>query len=830
MRAAQARPALDPKGAAPLPSAHVEAEFFEKLAKLEHTVRAGHHPRIKLSKQAPTASAHTNNVKAHVASKAPAVTGPSEAAPPATFGSLPTASHGSDPLHTVAIGSLSAFPGAAIETEQSSFDAARARRARIESELKEGLTHHKASVRNHFSHGLPWDGPNDVNASQILDAALEIVKPSQQSHPICADNDQSSNSAASIGDSVFYSSKVDSLSRDGSHPSSQSHSTVEKALDKGGKHKEADKEPRGADLAASMHFIVPMVTNLESGFPCQMFSVEGLRNASLTHAIPYLGAQDDQPVGATPMVVDKSHPATFEPHSQVAREPPPVGQPDQVVPRKVTKGANGAGIEQRTRESESYSPPSLPVPLVQNRISTSATQQYPAGASGPPNRHLQISVPTKSHGSHAPNASNATPQRKNVAASNRSGEGRARARQNNQAPATRESDAQASRKRRRETDQTDIRREVAGKRVRTRQSPEPNIKLEPQSPPPLITRPQPARPPASRPQQPHSPSRMLVMRDDGTAELKSAHEQSETNLNVNKRNQPRTVESRSGEFQQGAQTAHAQRFVDRLNVSSPSIAQEQAGGQAEQHRFTNPRPLLGRPSGLSGDPRRPLYVDDEGPLQMTSPQFVARRTTFPAMSSYYDSEDHPMYHERRPERYALPPDQNEAFLSRRLENPEFMPPPPKRRVIIDENGDEWVAVPTRRSVRGSIARELPLDDPRQYTTLASAQYAEEPLRRRLEPQVIDLGPDDRYARMALPAPVYREPTRSRASSAMPNVMPNSARDDSQYGHVPTTPTHVVRGELDRPRNMSYAARPPYPVQQAYAANSRYGYVSDGTQW
>ncbi|KAI9657258.1 MAG: hypothetical protein M1831_004447 [Alyxoria varia] len=817
-------------GSAPLASAHIEAEFFEKLAKLEQTVRAGDHPRIKLPKQAFTASAQTNNVNGHAASKAPTVSGPSDATPAADPKSFSTTSQGSGPVHNAAVDSSSSFPYAVGEAEESSLEAVGSRRERIERELKEALTRHKASVRNHFSNGMPWDGPNDVNAGQILDAALEIVKPSQQSKSIHADNDESSNSAASISDSVFYSSKVDSLSGDGSHHSSEAHSTVGQALGKDGQDKDVNKEPKASDLAASMNSMSLMVIDLGSDIPRQILSIKGLGIASLMHPLLYLGAEVDHPVLTTPMEIDAIPSATSEPYQQTSHELPTVDSRDQGASKKVPKAAKGAGTEQRTRESESYSPPSLPVPLVQNRVSASATQQFPPAASRPPNRRLQMSVPTTSHGSHAPTAptaptaSNTATLRKNFASGNRPGEGRARARQNNQAPAISESDA--SRKRRRETDQTEVRRDRLGKRTRTRQSPEPSIKLEPQSPPSLTTRPQATRPQASRPQQPHSPSRTLVMRDDGTAELRSGPEQPEMNLNVNKRNQPPAFEPRSGEFQQGEETAQTQRFVDRRNVSSPSVVQEQVNGQAGSHRFSNARPPLGGPPGLSYDSRRPIYIDEEEPLHVTSPRLVARRPTFPAMASYYDSEDSRVYHERRAERYALPVDQNEAYLPRRLDNPEFMPPPPKRRVIIDENGDEWVAVPTRRSVRGSIAREVPLDEPRQYTTLASAQFVEEPLRRRLEPQVIDLEHDDRYARMVPPPPVYREPARSRAASAMPTP----TRDDSQYRQVPNTPTHVVREELDRPRNRAYTARPAHAAQPAYASNPRYGYISDGAPW
>ena len=353
-------------------------------------------------------------------------------------------------------------------------------------------------------------------------------------------------------------------------------------------------------------------------------------------------------------------------------------------------------------------------------------------------------------------------------------------------------------------------------------SPLPYIKPEPVSPPPLDAL------PVDNPPRRAVPRRLNVGEDDPQSyELVS----------------PRGPElSRPQSARQPVYSSEpivtSSRVSDRYGVnripSSPIMVRRPAG---DEHNLRRVASLQNASQYSARREHAPLYTHE---LQ------DARLSRAPSRQQFVedDVEYVPVSRHHAPTRYASPGPRMGEYPPSLFEARQTMPSPAKKRIIVLENGEEWIAVPNTVESRQSLAPE-----PRR--TDYQAQYVEPPNglqsqhrgpshavhRPRREVIQID-DDDDTYQRMPPPPPPppppmarprYVDDQLQRALSYQPTVRPRAVSiqpfpspSDPRYGQMPLPRSYEHTDRQYLP-DRAYSTRPNTMQQGAmYDGQAHYG--------
>lgn len=253
-------------------------------------------------------------------------------------------------------------------------------------------------------------------------------------------------------------------------------------------------------------------------------------------------------------------------------------------------------------------------------------------------------------------------------------------------------------------------------------SPIPCIKEEPASPPPL---------PAGR--RGPEPPRRLVLREDGTADIQVEAFRprllERERAYFNGRDTPLQMRPASPRYVQ-----QEPMYLDEESQQSPPMRRRPMRDDTDLRRVASLQYARRAPSPEVQEisPREMRYAR-EPPQQRSSPRY-----------QYIDDDFEPRQIVRG--RHSSPIMAPEDYSPRTMMP---LPPPAKRRIVVDEHGNEYIAIPAGTNARQSLAPQY-IDEPR-YTPrrrVSSAVPVNQPLseqrpRPRAEPEVIDLDDDDR---------------------------------------------------------------------------------------
>lgn len=331
-------------------------------------------------------------------------------------------------------------------------------------------------------------------------------------------------------------------------------------------------------------------------------------------------------------------------------------------------------------------------------------------------------------------------------------------------------------------------------------SPIPYIKGEPASPPPLSAR-----------RNGLAPPRRIVLREDGTAEIQvetsRARPVERERAYVSGRSTPLQMRPKSPRYIQQEPI-----YLDDEPQRSPSMRRRPMRDDTDLRRIASLQYARRAPSPEVQEisPREMRYAME--PPQQTLPRSSPRY-------QYADEDFKP--------RQIVRGRHSSSMMAPKEYAPRSMmprPPPPKHRIVVDEHGNEYIAIPAGPSARQSLAPQY--DDEPQYTPrrrISSALPDQQPIyeqrpRRRAEPEVIDLDDD----RVMMPPPQLV----SRKQRAEPR------RSEPAYEFTPQTSFR----EEDRPQRRSIAA--PRPISRAVSIQPafrdddqhqrEYRYVSTGS--
>lgn len=673
------------------------------------------------------------------------------------------------------------------------------KRQRIEKTLHE-LVESKRRVPNAVE---PWDGPNVFDASQVLSAALCFEKPARDR---VGDAAYGVASSTSSDEKSYYSSLVDSRSPDLEEGTTAFEKT--QAQSQGNKVAVKRSLEQPAKPPGMISTVTPILSTA-SHSQCILSPVKGNGDGSCRGwKMPTNTVSSSE--------VTNAKRRTSGDIREDSYSPPPVAPVPQLRqtskhedieniaprgPRAMLTGQKPADmvIDDRSaklRRSESYSPPSPSLPAVRAQPVNADAPNPPKLASSTVNQQEQ----KRKNGQRA-NVQH-PPKKQGPSEKGR------QFRQNGQpkpkdgkAPAAKSSgppqNTQNSRKRRREDNNVEKDRRVSRNAIaQAAGSPEAYIKPEPVSPP--------LNGQASNgPQHSEAPQR-LVIRDNGRVEMEAfpARNSNEPAYNHSAILGSAIPSSRN-------LSSRSQLLTDR-DLSSPLPtrlnAPEDLRRVASVRHAQLPTPLNDQ------------YVPNDGCFPQPLRYPVAYMPGPQRSLQYHQEMGRPglRYFE---ETYSPGYDGTQEIIHERPGTGASTQAPKRQKVIIDENGDEWIAVPARPqpAMREAayVQRPSHMQEPTYVSTYprAASQMIERPARVYNQPKVIDLEADD-YISMPPPSsrPVafsgaenswqhpiqYDHHVQSRATSVMPGDQYNVLRGQ-----------RFANGEPASLTGQSYSARPSF---------------------
>ncbi|KAB8337038.1 hypothetical protein FH972_021342 [Carpinus fangiana] len=772
--------ALATTPAGQLPSAQLQADFYAKLARLQDDILTNKHPRLSLPDVA-------LRELAAFASSPPLV--PNLSSYETTSGSAP----GVGPV------SLARPDGSAkseVRLKRQQIEKVLAQAVEVKKVRDKAIRLQDKADRDHVF----WDAPHVFDTSQVLDTALKIVKPVSGWAPVAANP---SSPESSFNENEYYSSQVMSPATSASHRSLGQPVLAETHA--------SQPAPAFRDTALDALSIASSSERDDSYSPP---AADAFQRPTIPHLMPPL------PVPMPPPQYPVAIPPNMIPGLVFSHQP--AQQPFNLA---------------RARESESYSPPA---PGTASVIGTgNGIAHTYAAVQSTPKRNQNGAGPQSKGSKKKKDRTDAKLKKQRRLEQQQQqqqhhfDQAHASSALTHVQPDVPSGNVQNPRKRRRDAEAPadDSSRRVSGKRAaRTAGSPIPYIKPEPLSPPPLSV----DLPPSNE------PPRRLVLREDGQADIQIES--------------PRQISSR-------AQRTREARYVEDLSeeeLLSPRYTQP-VGGSA--NTYASPLSTRRRVVADGHDLRRVAsyqhamrppspeyarYVADDM-AQMRAPSRLVSARPVSRVPTYYDEQQF-VHHFQAPQRHQpLYETLDEPPLSRMADRhmmpPPSIPPPSKRRIVVDEFGDEWVAVRAPSSMRQSIAPEMsynnaPQPSPyvRAQSTRLPSQTFEQPMRAR-HAQVLDAERDDDFGSRQMPlqpssrqhilrgtndmqSPSFPYPTRQPSRAA--SMAPAFARDAYQRISMPLgyeVDPHPMRMQR---QDRSFSTRPDLLQQAAsYGQDAEY---------
>lgn len=863
-------------------SVEQQTEFFSKLSHIQDAVVAGKHPRFKLSNAALNElSRLRNGINGDVSLPLPAserlpakekVVQPSEARP-ASQGSAAAQLHDRQvhpPPHVASIVPQSSTFDPILLTKSDGLVRAEValKRQRLERSVKDVAEASGGRLPDRQEIDV-WEGPNTFDAVELLSTviAAQNTIPAQ----IPETNNLDSNNS-SFDENSYYSSKANSWSSGSS------------GLEEG----EWEPEARAEKGALTHKGLSPQK---------QKTCIDDSKKNGTQKTVEACTSRSVQSNARNADAISMSsltRPATGR--NDAGREesysPPPAGnraQPSRNVPARLEdvaprgpRAMQGhskplAATTRRvlTRESESYSPPSPAVPIIRSNLAAPVapqpsrvspfTSQYsilqssgtslamPARAPQPPTQAPPVTLPKVANNRNNVQSKNlpATNGVKGLTKKQKQQEARnaIREQQHQQQQKQAAINAQNIPQARKRRAENNVEENNAGRREphkrpgpTAQRSPEPYIKQELVSPPqltaPLPPPPQraPFQAPLQMPSDRREPPRRLVLRDDGRAEIQFSSPQDFGN----------------------ARSQAAPQYTDANGLPSPY--RPHGAYAVGESRIQSPTPLR-RPPVEHHELRRvasmqyasqisPSHEPPRVPLEDV--RYV--RAPSRQIAEYEEPSYQPIIRYQQPNGYGSPFHHPSEFSAEATYDRTAMPPPPKKRIIVLENGEEWIAVPNPSPLRQSVAMEAPPPTPRiryvedgsrqQPYPVAAPRFLERPAHPqfRQQPQVIDLEAEDDYQRMP-PPPIsrqrdgvddqlryamdYQNQHRARAISlqAPPSAGPLPAPPlrQERYEQVPA-PFPPAAHNQPQYVERAYSAHPQLHQQpHVYAQNGGYGH-------
>lgn len=780
-------------------SPHLQADFYAKLAQIQNDVLTGKYPAYKLPQS--TIDAFTKillPLPPSLATKLPE-------APPLQNGfasnSTPPEilpSQSSRPTHYVASSLVKHVPFGSRPSTSSidpvlltkSDDLVRAenhlKRQRIERALREAYTKQTMPHRDTLN---PFETSHAFDAEKILNEALEIVK--HVSGIVEAPNaNGASSNHSSFDENSYYSSQGNSWVSEDIH-SHKSNEAVEGGL------------------------VLPNVTGVN--FPNKLSSQDSdellCSDVQMTNYTP---APDAIQAGLVEQN-EATREESYSPPAATAFQAPPTTANPVITQRP----GHPQGEVHRIRASKSYSPPTTTYPTVLNhiaaplapqpaRISSLASQQIP-GLTAQRSDNIPPVLAQLTPAPYRP--LNTWQKQKQGNDSDMMIDGLQAIDSPVEIPASAMPSLQNPRKRRRVLEQNETGRKTSGKRMaRSARSPSAHIKAEPLSPQSrsVVV-------PASAP-------RRLILRDDGRADIE---------VLSSRDMRPRPV-SDGREYDVSRTTSdHSSRYdphnpyvIDSSRPASPTVRQRVGRDDVDLRRIASvqyamrpespPRRVISYPVEDMRFSRAPSHAVDTRPIPRQI-HYVEEPVSAHSTASSY----------RMPDPYGLPYPRHEERAVSIVDHRTTMPPPgPKRKIIIDEDGTEWLAVaaPPRQSVAREMAppiyepRAYYQDDVREPPMRAVSQFIDrQPSRART--QIIDLEDDVGPRRMMLPPPPppYVQPPQQRHQAVARYI--EIPEPPSRYAEVLEPRSRFLELQEDpryayprhATRAVSLAPPPPLPV-------------------
>jgi len=823
-----------------LPSAHLQADFYAKLSRLENEVLTGRHPLFKLpqaaierltavinhnstSRASPTARAdgqHETKLQSTFIESIPAPVRPETVAKP-PFQQPPRAP---DPLTVKPI--PSAFDPVLLSKSDHLLSAELVlKRQRIERTLRQAVERKKLAPRD-----KDWallEGPNTFDLSQVHEAALALVKPVSGLKPVvqavvqpAASNTGSSSS--SPFDNGYYSSQVNSWSPE--ERECLPHASTTKSYARFGGSKLDVSGHRPGDRPVALVHDIP-----NRGLERDDFGRDIARRADRGNKLPLENLQHadakDMAENGIPLPSDTDgfreesySPPAANGRSELLDDDPSIRTGARIVPPRHGVGARAVGTKPKThlsttrvRESESYSPPPPDVRVVKDHISTPLAPQ-PARVSPltinripeffeneqrPEVRRPQEGRGTAQIGKRREKRKKNLPKLSAILG---------RGAQDNLTRPGIPQQNQLKRKRGPELGERSL-RSSGNHIVQPAQSPLPRIKAEPISPPPfsggLRT----------------EPPRRLVLRDNGRADIEILSPRNAGNATANVNHDPSTGGSRYYDPSNSTHGDYDQVLIDSPNRPAPLLRRRIGRDCTDLRRIASVQ-YATRP--LSPIEQHVPYFNDEvqymqGPSRLVErpvfrqPQYIDEPMTQPRIRYVPQDERSSPYY------------QQDEIMPIEASARRAMPPPAKKRIIVDEHGHEYVAVPAATYARQSMVREAPYAEPSvsydRNLYRAQSLILEQPQPVYRWPQVIEIDDDDDEPLLRIaPQTVQqrRSVVRQRAVEALDHQMRPGAiyqdRLDARAGSLQPFPPRTMANYRQVPASATFTTdQGPYRV-------------------
>ncbi|KAF2136782.1 uncharacterized protein K452DRAFT_292112 [Aplosporella prunicola CBS 121167] len=743
------------------PNTRRYAEFYAQLLRIRDDVYAGKHPRLKVPDGVPEKVAAQFVQSRPSPTSRPATNGTSSSTvPPAhpSYTSQGSSPYISTPIHSYPRPSSSQRPPSLKPSSSGidpvlltkSDDLVRAeiqlKRQRIERVLKDQVDQKRNQSRD-GDFGGHTDARLDV--SDIFAKALALVPPVSGLRPEANRNSPASDS---FDENSYYSSQANSWTSD-----------------------EREGSTNGAMASAAETAQGKLGDDARTG------NAGGVNGASPAGAQERAMSQTDNVNDDTDMLEDGEESDYEPPAADAFTIVPPT---NNNTPHNDT--VSGPGGLSRSFNSSNGSLPSPTVPIIMNHIRTPVAPQ-PARVS--PLTFAKVSGLDTSHGPGGQDVAASAPS------SPRNGRGRGSGRQSPVGSARQQINSRKRRREVKEVERAEKQRRVSNReKHRAAESPEPQIKEEPVSPPPL----------AGFTETPQSRRRARPLPDD--VEIISPREarprpvyymeyeqppapryeyEEPTIIRVPSRASYRRVERDDHDLRRVASLQYARR-----PYSPQPVPYEP--GRAASHYIEGPAPIYREGSVRPGATR---YIRSERSISPTYATDPYQRTRSPAIMA---------------------------------------PPPAPRRIVVDQHGNRFYAEPAPMSMRTSVAPSTRrrVEDP-MYERAPTREPTMRPVARAMEPYE-DEGmapPPRRYIEQpeveVVDPRVYRQREYSmrpvEREEIVPAQEPIERRPVARYEDMPPPPRdYITRSYSVRPE----AVRREIPAEYV----SRHGSVAPGREY
>ena len=775
-----------------------ELAEYEKILRLRDEIFAGKHPQLRISAHAAAVKAIPRSVHSPLLPAPRQTNGEvSKVSQPGLPTSMSNGSHGwagqlRDPLQhspstqrtsTSGAGSSAIDPIFLTKSDDLVKAELQLQRNRIERALEEQVYQRKLFSRQRIS---DQEAVPDFNISEVFAKALEIVKPTSSAEIIGAN--ATAPSSDSFDENTFYSSQVNDSPFDETDnaPASpigetQAQFVVANGLDANVQSNESANVPQqNGNLANEVTARDGRPNNLEE----QMYASLPLDDRGIHKGQSQYYTQEPRDGHEEP---DYSPPAADEILPLGGNGPIARTNGEPVSEQQRSRKPSKAQVQSSShRQSHSYnrpaSPPSPDVRIVRNHITSPVAPQ--------PARVSPLAVAKVPH----------LPQDQHHSQNNLSARG-ARTVGAPTAIGLVASPQQLNHRKRRRVPEDERRRKVTVRRVE--ESPEPYIKPEPLSPPPLA-----AAPSFAPPQNRQRASRPIHV------ETLSPGETYHSSL------QPRRL-----------QTSYATYGYPQDRPASPIIRHVSS---RMGHGSKRDEPDLRRVASVR-------YVRQAQSPILEPVQYSPRELQQPRQNSHAFVErppgrDHSQYyrdhvpsrggHYIRQERSLSPQPLREIYTDADQRVPVMAPPPP-RRIVMDQYGNKYYEAPRSSNVRSSAV------PPSGYAEVEPA-YERGPTRQapiRATSTALEPFEDIRYSqRVAPPLP----PQQCLVSQHRDNDTNYAAYRELEYPEEVLVPRRSAAHVLDygAPRHVSHfeeipSAREPMPrMQSVRPVGSRYELAHD----